>query len=910
MQASDSTCERRRSAQRVVWRRRRAWLLAVAATIAGGAPAWGDRAKLADDELVGDDRRLVLGLVQRGMPELIEPLIEGRPPQLRIHVARACIRAGQQETDASARTRFFKAAADEYEKLLALEKKKGWRKGLARKLDSAQWRVEWADLILRRLCADDLDQYEITSGLDFDRARLRGMLARAVELYREAGRRLEDLDLQRRTDEDEFLLLGVGDRMIEALNQQRLNGAWAGLYLGMIERDDATTRTALLDEAMRAFWSMTEAASDAGQRENARLGLGVARRELGRIDEALRDLERVENSTQPLGITARAAFERARALMAAGRYDEARAVLDRVASLPTRRLRPEDAGALFYIRLAPLVRAYSFLHASQREGLPGDRREALRQEAERELSALAGQGGAWPKMTQVYLDALAGRHRDVEQLTPVELALSAGQWMADGEHEKAARAWQLILDRADAAPMHAQASFNLGVCRFQLRDTRAAAEVFLRGARGTPPEDIAERMYEYAYRCWRQLAAESRAKEDFLHLAEAAELLSTRLPGHRDAVEAGWIAALAVEEAGEYARALSLYARVPAASPNYWAARRNLARCRQRLYETLPESASMTARYNAATDCVDTWLKLADELSALEAKPGAASGPAGSLVAGLDEQSRTHWIEDARMVAAVLLAGDDLRDFSRCIRVLEGIPRSSRALGLHIRSLQGLGDIRGATRVLEEYLQRSDGDEAGGVLVSLAAEMEQEVHRMQRLGREIEARRMASETIPTMRHLLTWMQARNRRAEDRCVVKFSLAKLLARADQPDEALLLLDELMKEAPTNGSYIRAAALMYESTAESPRRVDRTGALNRAESLWAKLLEDALLRDASPNEYWEARYHWLRHQLRHGRAREVLEGIRSEEAWFPDLGGVAWREKFRALSEEARMLMERGS
>ncbi len=882
------------------------WSL-VAPAPAGAAPV---RRAATDDSLTGDERRLVLGLVQRGMPELVEHILEDRPPQCRIHVARAYIRAGQQETDGLARDRFYKAAGDEYERLLKLEEKKNWLKGLGRRLDAAQWRVEWADLILRRLCADDLDQYEITSGLDFDRGRLKSLLGRADKLYREAETRLEDLDLERRTDEDEFLLLGISEQISTAIEQQQLNGAWTRLYLGLIEKEDTGLRTGHLEAAMRTFWMMTEQASDDRLRENGRLGLGIARRELERFDEALRDLERVENSTQPLALTARAAYEAARSLLAARRYDAARQALDRLGNLPTARLSAADSGAVFYIRLAPLVRAYSYMHASQQEGLSSQDRDALRQEAQDAFAELAARGGAWPRMTQVYLDALAGRHRDVEQLTPVELALAAGQWMAEKDYERASRAWQLILDRQDASQMHAEARFNLGVCRFQIRDVRTAAELFLTGARRSPPDEIAERTYEYAYRCWRQLAAESKDREDLLQLAEAAELLSTRLPRHRDTAEASWIAALAVEEAGEYQRAIGLYGRVPAASPNYWNARRNLARCRQRLYETLPEGASITTRHNAATDCVDAWLKFADDLEAAGGNgTDAAAGATGRKSAPSAEE-RGAWIEEARIVAASILASDDLRDYPRCIRVLGSVRRSGRALGLHIRSLQGMGDIRGATRVLEEYLQQSGGEEAGGVLVSLAAEMELEVHRLSRMGRDIEARRMASETIPTMRHLLKWMQDQQRPEEDRRVVKFSLAKLLDRSDQSKEAMQLLDELMADAPNNGSYVRTAALMYESIAESPRAVDRTGVLNKAEALWARLLEDAFLRESSPNEYWEARYHWLKHQLRHNRAKEVLSGIQAEEAWFPDMGGITWRGRFRALAEEARQAVERGT
>ncbi|MCZ6698209.1 MAG: hypothetical protein O7D94_04680, partial [Planctomycetota bacterium] len=78
-------------------------------------------------------------------------------------------------------------------------------------------------------------------------------------------------------------------------------------------------------------------------------------------------------------------------------------------------------------------------------------------------------------------------------------------------------------------------------------------------------------------------------------------------------------------------------------------------------------------------------------------------------------------------------------------------------------------------------------------------------------------------------------------------------------------------------------------------------------RAESLWARLLSDAKLRDAWPDVYWEARFHWLSHQLRRKRAAEVVRGIESERAWFPELGGPPWQGKILELAAEARRKMK---
>jgi len=79
------------------------------------------------------------------------------------------------------------------------------------------------------------------------------------------------------------------------------------------------------------------------------------------------------------------------------------------------------------------------------------------------------------------------------------------------------------------------------------------------------------------------------------------------------------------------------------------------------------------------------------------------------------------------------------------------------------------------------------------------------------------------------------------------------------------------------------------------------------DEAEGLWQRLLEDQSLRTAAPAVYWEARYHWLSHQLRHNKAAEVLKGIRSEKAWYPDLGGPPWQGRLLELEAKAARMAE---
>lgn len=889
-------------------------ILLAALVLATGARAMADPFDdEPDDRLPREERRLVAGLIERGMPELVEELLAGRPTMYRVYVARAHAKAGLGAKSPDDRERFLAKAAEEYRRVIRLGRDRDWLRGERRRFDVVQWHIELADMILRYWIAPDLDRFEITSGLDFDRERLMTRLNEAHALYASVADALDRFDRALRADEDKYLLLGLADSIERLLAQRQLNGAWTRLYLVIVGGPGAPQSADLLAGAQEAFEDVIIQSNDPRQRHNAKLGRAMARREAGKPEEALDELRDVESSAEHRDITARAGYERARLLMRLGRFRLARRDLERLADQPTGRLAGEETGALFYIRLAPLIHAYTFVLEANAEATDDKDRQRLYTQAREALLKLAGRGGSWPDMTRIYLDAIAGARRDWDQLSPVELTLIAGRLMADEEYEEALRAWTLLLGGAGEGSRRHEARFNQGVCLFQLQRVRPAAEVFLVEARDAPPPVIAKKVFEYSFRCWRELAAETRAKEDYARLAEAARLFAGNQPEHAEASEASWVSALALEESGAHEEAIQEYEAVPRASARYWYARRNAARCHQRLFEALPEDTGATRRQGRARRAVEAWVKLANDLAALEqgavesASEKKKRPPKDERFPVTDAQLRRQWIIDAKSAAAALLLSDDLRDYAACLALLEGMPRSARVLGLQIRCLQGRGDIDGATRLLEVYLKEGSGREVGGILMSLAAEMESEIDRLHRVGRLRDAKQMAVDTLPTIRHLLDWVRQRPGCAEHVSVVRFSLARTLARAGRLDESMDVFEKLMASEPSNGAYIREAALLQERIASMDIVADREAAKARAEALWATLLADASLRETAPAVYWEARYHWLARQLVHGRAAMVVEGIASEQAWYPDLGGPPWQGRLLNLAEEARSMRE---
>ncbi|HWL93182.1 MAG TPA: hypothetical protein VNT79_06580, partial [Phycisphaerae bacterium] len=245
-----------------------------------------------DDRLSPDQRRLVGGLIQRGMPELVEELLSGAPTMHRVYIARAYSKAAVDETSPEQREELYGRAAEEYRRAISLSRDAAWLRGEKRRFDVSHWRVELGEMILRFWIARDLDQFEITSGLEYDAERLRARLEEARECYRLAGKTLEDLDVGLRTEEERYLLMGIAEQIPALLDQQRFNLAWTELYLGTIAPLRSPERR-LLDEALVAFDTYSRIAPDEERKYQALLGAGIALRETGRHDESIAALERV-----------------------------------------------------------------------------------------------------------------------------------------------------------------------------------------------------------------------------------------------------------------------------------------------------------------------------------------------------------------------------------------------------------------------------------------------------------------------------------------------------------------------------------------------------------------------------------------------------------------------------------------
>lgn len=869
-----------------------AWLLAALPVCMSVGPKI---AGASDEKLSRKERQLVAGLVERGMPELIEPLIAGRPPLLKIHVARAAAHAADDDADPVVKSHMIAMATLAYRAAIRAAEAAADDDGEPGRFRIAQWRMELADLLLRRVVGPDLDQYEISSGLSYDQAHANSVLSEISSLYASAGEILDDMQLRATVDDDDvYLLYGLSGKIGPMLERQHLNGAWCSIYRAMLSEKDSASKSDWITNARTAFDDVMMKTSDPSIRYNAQIGFGISLRESKRFDEAIDQFARVIQSTQPPEMTTRAYYEMARTFIADNRFPDARRTLEQL---------EKDASLsdpTFYSRLGPLIHAYTFLVEARSMPIGSSARTAMEKKAESELVKLARKGGIWADIVQVYLNQIAGAERDLSELTTVELGVAASRWMADRNFEKALEAWDLLLAREPANEERHLARFNKAVCLFQLGKLRDAAQIFLSEARRPAEEVGAPNTYDYAYRTWKQLAAETQSPEDYLTLAEAARILHSRQPDSPLAAEAIWVSALSLEEARQFEAAIEAYNDVSEKSPNFWEARRNAARCRQRVYEQLPDSATLMTKQRMARAAIDVWKFLAEridaELDAMrQGRPMQQGGP--------DRKTLKRWKRDALLSAASIYAGEDLRDFDACLKLIENMEPDARQLGLRIRCYQATARPAEANRALEQFVREGSGEDLGGVLISLAADMQSEIDKLKRFGRRDDAKRLAEQTVPTIRYLIEWLENRPEHRKHVAVAQLALIDTLMSAGQLDEAKAMLDKLIEASPNNGTFLRRAARLYEDMASIASGTERDRLADEAEAHWARLLSDASLRTNAPKVYWESRYHWLKHQLRHGRAAEVVAGIESERAWAPRLGGPPWQGQLMDLLARAQ-------
>lgn len=851
-----------------------------------------------DDRLPRHERILVEQLSQQGMPELVEQLLAEAPTMHLVHVGRAYAQAARREHDAATREQFLGKAVDAYQQAIRLENDSSWCCGIRRGFDLVQWKVELADLIVRQVCAPDMDRYEITSGHDFDRTRLLKRLKEAEQLHRAAREQLDEIVIDARRNEQTYLLLGLGGKVDRLSREAMIGSAWTSLLIGMLSERGTHGRRVRLDSAIGLFDLISRTEQDAHRKYNATLGAAIALRESDRTTEAEAAFNRVLESTMPDGLLARARHEKARLHMQRERFDRAREELSTLAHLPGGK---EEKDSAFYVQLAPVLLAYTDILDAGASHCPPAQKAELQKLATSRLMEIAERGGVWTAVAQVYLALMDDEGGAPSALEDGELFLTGSRLMAGKKYARGVDIWTELLRRPGAVDRHNQARFNLGICQIQLGEEAAAAKTLKQVFDDAREGELAERAAASWYQCLRRLAGAANDKAVYGELGEAAEVFCQAFPTHELAAEARWVGALAWQESGELDKALAAFKAVSRDHDRYWEARYREALVRQQVYDLFPAAEDTSRRHQLALDAAKVWRKFGDDLDRAQAVASKGEPPVNYPGSG----RIALWRREASLAAAGLYASAEVRQYDQALELLPEMDETPRALGLRLRCLLGVGREAEAQALLSRVLASALESDSIGTLLDLAVRMERQMLALRASGHRRQTLQVAEDAIPVLRKLLELLQDDAKGRQDKEVVRFSLAQALGEAGRFEEARELYDQLISRDPFNGAYIRAAALMEEDVAPHLSGKERRESEDRAEKFWSRLLEDTSLRERIPDQYWEARYHWLRHQLRQGKADLVTRGIESERVWYPDLGGPPWQDKLHELATEAGRL-----
>jgi tetratricopeptide (TPR) repeat protein len=858
--------------------------------------ATGDRLAAQSDEPIPDD---VVRMVDEGMGEALDVRFRGGRTAREKHLlARAYANQAAGASQPTVRDRACERAAENYAAWIEMLARDATPGDIATTVTLAAAHIEYGRMLLNGPLAGLIDEYEITDGARGDRERMRALLRQAATEFSAGADAIKDIVADIDLHEEDLLATGQYDTALQARLDATLNLGWCAYYLGALEAEDAPRRREALTAAARHFRALLDSGESGITRASCHLGLGLAQRALGRYDAAEADFGRaLDNEVSPT-LTARIRYELARCQIMAGKFDEARTTLRPLVDKDPERLREEDRALLFYINLAHVWDAQSYLIEAGKlrsEAQNSVAAKAILQQAERrqetglaKFKRLAARGGPWPALVQLYIASSVDVGTPVEQLSPSQLYYTAGMLMDENRLREAQRRLELALRHGELdAELTGDIAFRLGRCLYLLREERRAAEVFQRLAEKYRTHAKAPQAATLAFELWGRIADRTKAEADYLKLAATLENLVISFADHPRYDEARWFWPVALQRAGRPAQAAEEFAKVPPTSPHYDEARYLALVCRRQALRAERDELDAEAYTDRTRTLARDLLTFADDAAGREATASSARA--------------------ARVSAAELLIAPGIDAPDAALAALATFDESAadsallgRVLAVRLRAYRALRRFDEAARILSRFLDAAPPERVGPTLASLAAGMQEEVQRLLDAGQTAAARTLATESLATFDEFEKWVQRAAGRSSNLDYVQAGRAQMLYLAGRYDDAERLAAALLKRHPKSGTYRQLLARARTARLADDASAD---AVASARTAWAELLADPGLFRRAPEHYWEARYHWLRLTLELGDAADVEQAIVQERIWHADLGGEKWRGRFEALLRQAR-------
>lgn len=854
------------------------------------------RAQEADPEL--------RQLAERGQAELLDKRLGGgSSPQHWQLLAQAYINLAKQSTEKLARDHALHGASKAYQRWIdSLSRRPVEERSAELIVSLARAHLEYGHLFLGIRANPLLDEHDITAGQSTNRAEITGLLEGAVEHYRRADQAIAPLREAALRDPEEFQVAGLDADIQQISLDAVFNLAWSHYYLATLLPSSAAELARVhLNAAEESFRRLADSSAALAAATQVQLGLAMvkrAQRQFPESDRLFNTLLRSLDESSPR-LVAQVQVEFARLQLDRFLFEEARRTLAPLTRRDPMRLTGAEAPLRYYINLAKLWHARSYLLEAEHlrvVGGPDAARKAaqVKENGIAQLQQLRTLGPSWPALVQLHIAATVDPEADASSLSPAELIAAANILLDRGRAQDARQRLQLALARSDFGPdARAEALLAMGRCEMALNNATGASAAFLSLAVRAPRHPQAHVAAEAAVRLLAQAAATGAPAQN-ARLADAiAEVLKAQ-PSHPRADEMRWMLAVAYQRAERFADAANAYGAIPADDPRAEEARFRRVACSRLFALAQREVLAPVERQQRLRAAADLLEKYADESA-------RAPGTFATRPAVL------RWSAEALVQAAELYLGEDLNAPQEALRALQpfeqrypGSALLGEVLGLRIQALRSLNQLQAASDLVNSFLEKTPASQSTTVLSDLAQGVLDEVERLRDEGDPDAATRLAQTSINTFNHLEHALQSRQAPEEQIRLVRFSRARMLYFAGRHADAAPIVAELHRAHPRNAVYARLDALL-KSAALTPS--SDPAELRAARDAWAPLLATPNLQTESPDLYWEARYHLLALSARLGEFEEVEKAIRNERAWNPQLGGPKWQPRFEDLYESAR-------
>ena len=861
----------------------------------------------AEVDIVGLPQRLQQA-VRDGDAELLEREFgPGASPQQLEILAAAWVNHCRKADPGDALDLALRRAEEAFARWVASAARVNTGRNRADQLLVARAHLESGNFLLSHRVAPILDELEITNFARGDRARALQALDTAADEYRRAQQATAPLADTLAKNSESLQAEGLYESIQQIATDTQYNAAWTAYHRGMLQdRSARELADVYLQAALRDFSSLLTSIPEGQSHLQCRLGLALCLRELRRYDDAQREFQRILGESLPPALAGQARYEFARSQMAAGEFEPARQTLSPLAATDLSRLPPEAGGIRFYVNLARLWQANSYLfeaeklrEAARTGGSPDaiSRANTLRDQGLAAFRKLREAGGNMAELVPIYLSATLDPTTDPKQLGPAELLAVGETLLARNEFAPARERITLALGKSTLpAALRADLLFALGRCDYALNDPAAAAAAFLKVATEHKNQPQAAKAASNAAALLAAVAEQSATPAAFDQTATALKSIIDAQPTHPEAVELRWTHAVVLQRARRFADAARAYAAVPPEHPRAEEARFRQAYCARLVAEhasTRDEREQRESLLSAAS-ILSTYAK--------DARRRADAGPRAADAA--------KWAAEAAIAAAEVYLTPAAGSPAEALTVLLEFERTfpndqnlGRALALQVKAYQALNQLDQAAGKLRQLTHATSPDRAQPVLIEIAQALRAEVMKRAESDDEKGARALAATAIEVLRLLQDALAATasapasnetTRRAE---VVALYLAEMHFFAGALDAADSQLQTLSPTVRDSLDAARLTALLALA------RADAGAPVGPARDAWGVLLRSPDLKSRAPARYWEARYYYLSLTLRMNAAEDVEKAIRNERAFDPQLGGERWKKRFDDLYDRAK-------